>query len=82
MLRCSTENVSGDSNFEKPIITSEGEKYPVLKVGILSRKKLTSGSWLLSEKLMLFKKWLKLIDSKFGLRAILIMLNLDVAFSK
>ena len=27
MLRYSTENVLGDSNFEKPILTSEGEKY-------------------------------------------------------
>ena len=50
MLACSTENVSGDSNFEKPILTSEGEKYLVLQEGILSRKKLISGSWLLSHK--------------------------------
>ena len=33
MLRCSTENVSGYSNFEKPILTSEGEKYSVLRGG-------------------------------------------------
>ena len=25
MLRCSTENVSGKSNFETPILTSEGK---------------------------------------------------------
>ena len=56
MLRCSTENISGDSNFEKIILTSEGEKHSVLKEGILSRKKLTSGRWLLSEKLLLFGK--------------------------
>ena len=30
MLGCSTENVSVDSNFEEPILTSEGEKYLVL----------------------------------------------------
>ena len=27
MLSCNTENVSGDSSFEKPILTSEDEKY-------------------------------------------------------
>ena len=64
MLRCSTENVSEDLNFEKPILISEGEKYSVLREGILPRKKLTSGSWLPLEKLLLFG--LKLIDSKFG----------------
>ena len=52
MLRCSTENISGDSNSEKPILKSEGEKPSVLREGILSREKLTSGSWLLSEKLL------------------------------
>ena len=82
MLRCSPGNVSEDSNFEKPILISEGEKYSVLREGILSRKKLTSGSWLPSEKLLLFEKGLKLIDSKFGSGAILIHLNLNVAFSK
>ena len=82
MLRCSAENVSGDSNFEKPILTSEGEKYSVLRKGILSRKKLTSGSWLLSEKLLLFEKELKLIDWKFGSEAIFIQLILNVIFSK
>ena len=56
MLRCSTESISGDSNFEKTILTSEGERHSVLKEGILSRKKLTSGRWLLSEKLLLFGK--------------------------
>ena len=56
MLRCVTENVLGDSNFEKHSLTSEDEKYSVLREGILSRKKLTSGPWLLSEKLFLFKK--------------------------
>ena len=80
MLGCSTENVSKDSNFEKPTLTSEGEKYSVLREGILSRKKLISGSWLPSEKLLLFEKILKLIDSKFGSEAILIQLNLNVAF--
>ena len=30
MLGCSTEKVSVDSNFEEPILTSEGEKYLVL----------------------------------------------------
>ena len=81
MLRCRTENKSEDSNFEKRILTSEGEKYSVLREEILSRKKLTSGSWLLSEKLLLFEKGLILIDSKFGSGAILIHLNLNVAFS-
>ena len=79
MLRCVTENVLGDSNFEKHSLTSEDEKYSVLREGILSRKKLTSGPWLLSEKLFLFKKGLKHIDSKFGSGAILIKLNLNVA---
>ena len=69
MSRCSTKYMTGDSNFGKPILTSEGEKYSVLREGILSRKKLTSGSWLMSGKLLLFQKGLKLIDSKFGLRA-------------
>ena len=82
MLRFSTENVSGDSNFEKPILISEGEKYSVLREEILSRKKLTSGSWLLSDKLLFFEKGLKLINSKFEPGAILIQFNLDVAFSK
>ena len=82
MLRCSTENVSGDSNFEKPILTSGSENYSVLREGILTTKKLTSGSWLLSEKLLLFGKRLKPIDSKFGSEAILIQLNLNVEFSK
>ena len=81
MLRCSPGNVSEDSNFEKPILISEGEKYSVLREGILSRKKLTFGSWLPSEKLF-FEKWLKLIDSKFGSGAILINLNPNVTFSK
>ena len=72
MLRWSTENVSEDSNFNKPILELEGEKYLVLREGILSRKKLTSRSWLLSEKLLLFKKALKFIDSKFGSGSILI----------
>ena len=40
MLRCSTENEPGDSNFEKLILTSEGEKYSVLREGILSRKEI------------------------------------------
>ena len=40
MLRCSDENLSGDSNFQKPILTSEAEKYLVLREGILSRKKM------------------------------------------
>ena len=31
MLGYNTENVSGDSNFEKPILTSEGEQYSVLR---------------------------------------------------
>ena len=61
MLRCSTENVSGDSNFEKPILISDGAKYSLLREGT-SRKKLTSGSWLLSDKFLLFEKGLKLID--------------------
>ena len=74
--------MSGDSNFEKHSLTSEGQKYSVLREGILPRKKLTSKSWLLSEKLLLFKKGLKLIDSKFGSGAILIQLNLNVAFRK
>ena len=74
--------MSGDSNYEKPILTSEGEKYSVLREGILSRKKLTSGSWLLSDKLLFFEKGLKLIDSKFDSGAILIQLNIDVAFSE
>ena len=56
MLVCSTENMSEDSNFEKPILTSEGEKYSALREGIFSRKKLTSGSCLLSGKCLLFKK--------------------------
>ena len=38
MLRCGTENVSEDSNIEKPILTSEGEKYLVLREGTLIRK--------------------------------------------
>ena len=63
MLICSTENVSGDSNFEKPILSSEGEIYSVLREGILSRMKLTSGSYLLSENLLLFKKGLRPVDS-------------------
>ena len=82
MFRCSTENVSGYSNFEKPILASEGEKYSVLREGILSREKLTSGSWLQSEKLLLFEKGLKPIDSKVDSGAILIQLNLNIAFSK
>ena len=52
-----TENMSGDSNFETPMLTWEGEKYSVLWKGILSGKKLTSGSWWLSEKLLLFEKY-------------------------
>ena len=36
------EQFEEDSNFEKPILTLEGEKYSVLREGILSRKKLTS----------------------------------------
>ena len=75
MLGYNTENVSGDSNFEKPILTSEGEQYSVLREVRFSRKKLTSGSWLLPMKVLLFKKELKLIDSKFGWGAILIQLN-------
>ena len=51
-LRCSTENVSGDSNIEKPILALEDEKHLVFREGILSRKKLNSGSWLLSDKLL------------------------------
>ena len=43
MLRYSTENVSGDSTFEKPILTSDGEKYSALRKVILSRKKSTWG---------------------------------------
>ena len=82
MLGCSAENVSEHSNFEKPILTSEEEKYSVLRDRILSRKKLTAGPWLPSEKLLLFEKGLKLIDSKFGSRAILIQSNLNAAFSK
>ena len=74
--------MSGDSNYEKPILTSEGEKYSVLREGILSRKKLTSGSWLLSDKLLIFEKGLNLIDSEFDSGAILIQLNIDAAFSK
>ena len=56
MLRCSTEIASGDSNFEKPILTLEGEKYSALREEILSRNKLISGSCLLPKKLLLFKK--------------------------
>ena len=82
MLRCSIENVSKDSNFAKPILTSEGEKYSVLRKRILSRKKFTSRSWLPSEKLLLYEKGFKLIDLKFGSGAILIQLNHNVAFSK
>ena len=40
MLRCSAENEPGDSNFEKLILTSEGEKYSVLREEILSRKEI------------------------------------------
>ena len=76
MLRCSTENVSGDSNFENPIFTSEGEKYSVLRKGILSRKTLTR-PWLLLEKFLLFEKGLKLIYSKFSSGVVLIQLNLS-----
>ena len=78
MLKCSTENVSRDSNFEGPILTSEGEKYSALREGIFSRKKLRSGSWLLSVKLLLFEKGMELIDSKFGSGAILIQLNFNI----
>ena len=60
MLRCSTENVSEESSFEKPILISEGEKYSVLREGTLSTKNLTSGFWLTSEKLLLFEKGLNL----------------------
>ena len=49
--------------------------------GILSRKKLTSESWIPSEKLLLFEKGLKLIDWKFGSGAILIQLNLNLVFN-
>ena len=48
----------------------------------MSKKKLTSGSWLLLDKLFLFEKGLKLIDLKYGSGAILIQLNFNVAFSK
>ena len=82
ILRYNSENVSGDSNFEKLGLTSEGEKYSALREGILSRKKLTSGSWLRSEKCLLFKNGIKLIDLKFSSGLILIQLNLNVAFSK
>ena len=83
MLRCNTENVSGDSsNFEKHILTSEVEKYSVLREGILSRKKLTSGSWLLPGKSLLFEKGLKLTYSKFGSGAIMMQLNLNAALNK
>ena len=74
--------MSEDSNFEKPILTSEGGKYSVLREVISLRKKLTSGSWLPSEKMLLFEKGLKLIYSQFGSGAILIQLNLNAAFSK
>ena len=82
MLKCSTENVSRASNFQKPILTSKGEEHSVLREGIVSKKKLTSGSWLLLDKLFLFEKGLKLIDLKYGSGAILIQLNFNVAFSK
>ena len=38
MLRCSTGNVSGDSNFEKRILTSEVGKYSLLKEGNCQEK--------------------------------------------
>ena len=53
-----------------------------LREGILSRKKLTSGSWLLPGKLLLFEKGLKLTYSKFGSGAIMMQLNLNAAFNK
>ena len=81
MLRCSTKNVS-EEYFEKPILTSVGEKYSVLREKILSRKKLISGFWLPSEKSLLFEKGLKLIDSKIGSEVILIHLNYNAALSK
>ena len=78
MLKCSTENVSRDSNIEGPILTSEAEKYSALREGIFSRKKLRTGSWLLSVKLLLFEKGMELIDSKFGSGAILIQLDFNI----
>ena len=58
------------------------KKYSALRKGILSRKKLTWGSWLRSDKFLLFKNGIKLIDLKFGSGFVLIQLNLNVAFSK
>ena len=55
MLKCGTENVSGDSKFEKTILISDGEKYSILREKIFPSKKLTSGSWLLPKQ-SLFEK--------------------------
>ena len=38
MLRCSTENVLGDLNFEKPFLISEGEKYSDFEGGNIVKK--------------------------------------------
>ena len=39
MLICSTENVSGDSDFEKAILSSEGEKCSVnIDFGVAEKK--------------------------------------------
>ena len=78
-MRYNTEYASGDSDFEKPFF---GEKYLVLREGILSRKNLASGSWLWAKKRCNSKKRLKFIDSKFGSGAVLNQLNLYEEFSK
>ena len=44
MLRYSTENVSGDSTFDKPILTSDGEKYSALRKVTLAKKNATGGN--------------------------------------
>ena len=40
MLRCSTENVSGKSNFETPILTSEGKTIFSIEGGIIVMKEI------------------------------------------
>ena len=40
MLRCSTGNVPGYSNFGKPILTSKGERIFSIEVGNIAKKKI------------------------------------------
>ena len=76
MLRCSTENVSEDSNFEKPVLTSEGKN-----IQYWGREYCQEINWYqdlgyCQRNYYCSKKGWNSLIQKFGLGAIFIQLNL------